>query len=123
MKKYLGIGPSANSYNQISRQWNISINSKYIELINQNENYFEYEILDNNTQYNDYVLTSLRTMWGIDLDFIYEKFGKDFYDNTVTLAKKYIKNSKMNKNNKKLFLTDEGKFISDSIITDFLVVE
>ena len=122
-RKYLGLGPSANSYDGLSRQWNISLNNKYIELINQSRKFYDNEILDNITKYNDYILTSLRTMWGIDLKFINKEFGKEIYNNCVNIAEKYIKYSKAIKKDDKIILTDEGKFISDQIITDFMGVE
>lgn len=63
-KKYLGCGPSAHSYNGISRQWNVSSLDRYIEQVNNGETYFEVEELDLYTRYNDFVITTIRTMWG-----------------------------------------------------------
>ena len=74
---YLGVGPSAHSFNGSSRQWNISSNKQYIEGINSNNAYFELEELNKTQQYNEYIFTALRTMWGVELDYIKTQFGDD----------------------------------------------
>lgn len=79
---YLGIGPSAHSYNQIARHWNISNLKKYIASLEQGEIPMESEVLSIEDKYNDYIMVRLRTKWGIDLEYIREKFGEYYVKNT-----------------------------------------
>ena len=72
---YLGIGPSAHSYNGIERSWNVNSNTKYIENISQNNLPLEIEVLSNSQKYNDYIMTSLRTIYGIDFNYIKKEYG------------------------------------------------
>ena len=72
---YLGIGPSAHSFNGNSRQWNIRNNAQYIKLVNEGGAYFEQEQLSPSDQYNEYMMTALRTTWGVDFNRIKERFG------------------------------------------------
>ena len=74
-EEYLGFGPSAHSYSNDKRVWNVSNNLKYIKALNENEAYYEEETIDEKTAYNEYVLTRLRTIWGIDLDYITTNFS------------------------------------------------
>ncbi len=120
-KKYLGIGPSAHSYDLNSRQWNISDNDKYIEGINRNIPVTEKEILDTGTKYNDYLLTSLRTMWGMDLDYIKKSFGPQYSDYITGKSKKFLDAGNMLKDRTVLKLTVKGMFISDYIISELML--
>jgi oxygen-independent coproporphyrinogen-3 oxidase len=119
-KKYLGIGPSAHSYNLNSRQWNIADNNKYIKGINLNNPFTEKEILDTGTKFNDYLLTSLRTMWGIDLDYIKNSFGSEYSEYIAGKSKKFIYAGNMVKDRNIIKLTVKGMFISDYIISELL---
>ena len=92
-KHYLGIGPSAHSYNGKSRSWNISSNKKYIQKIRNREDYFEIEILTENQKYNEYIFTSLRTIWGIDSNQIKQKFKRYFLSHYLLEIKKWEKKS------------------------------
>ncbi len=120
-KKYLGIGPSAHSYDLNSRQWNIADNDKYIEGINKNNPVTEKEILDTATKYNDYLLTSLRTMWGMDLDYIKNSFGPQYSDHITGKSKKFLDAGNMLKDRTILKLTGKGMFISDYIISELIL--
>src|SRR5690606_36088767 len=91
-KKYLGIGPSAHSFNGTSRQWNIANNALYISAIQNNELNFEKEILTIPQQLNEYIMTSLRTMEGTDLDLIKEKWGDHSKEKIIKVAEKYLVN-------------------------------
>ena len=71
---YLGLGPSAHSFNGYSRQWNVRDLKKYIKSVNSGKAIFEKEELDIKTRFNEYIMTSLRTMWGIDLDYVEKTF-------------------------------------------------
>ncbi|HEX7585099.1 MAG TPA: radical SAM family heme chaperone HemW, partial [Prolixibacteraceae bacterium] len=73
-KKYLGIGPSAHSYDLQSRRWNVSSISKYLNGLENNESYSETEILSDQDRYNDYIITGLRTIWGVSEEFIHSEF-------------------------------------------------
>ncbi len=117
---YLGLGPSAHSFDRRSRQWNISDVKKYIKSINNGEVPFEREELDRLTIFNEYVMTSLRTMWGIDLDHVEKFYDKELHDYLVNLSGKYITYGLMKREKNTLALTDQGKMISDNIIAELL---
>ncbi len=121
-KKYLGLGPSAHSYNLISRQWNIADNKKYIDGINKGFPFTEKETLGIKTRFNDYLLTSLRTMWGADLKYIENTFGTEYSAYLSARITKFLSAKTMIKDINILRLTDKGKFISDYIISDLIFV-
>jgi oxygen-independent coproporphyrinogen-3 oxidase len=118
---YLGLGPSAHSFNGYSRQWNIRNVKKYIKALSSGSLLFEKEELDKRTRFNEYIMTSLRTMWGIDLDFVERIFDKEGYDYVVNLSGKMIDYGLMKQENKTLVLTNQGKMISDNIISELMV--
>lgn len=118
---YLGLGPSAHSFNGYSRQWNIADVNKYIKYVNEGETFFEREELDLKTRFNEYIMTSLRTMWGIDLEYIERTFDKESSDYVVNLSEKFISYGMMKRRVKNLVLTNQGKMISDNIISEFMV--
>jgi len=120
---YLGLGPSAHSYNGSSRQWNISNNALYIQSIEKNKLPFEEEILTVSQHYNEYVLTTLRTMWGTDLEYIEERFGKDYLHYCNNEAEKYILSKEIKMEANKLFLTDKGKLFADKIASNLFFVD
>lgn len=118
---YLGLGPSAHSFNGYSRQWNIRDVKGYIKAVNSGNQYWEREELDIKTRFNEYIMTSLRTMWGIDLEYVEQKFEKEGYDYIVNLAGKFIDYGLMKQNKKTLVLTNQGKMISDNIISELML--
>ncbi|HOP58863.1 MAG TPA: radical SAM family heme chaperone HemW [Bacteroidales bacterium] len=118
---YIGLGPSAHSFNGYSRQWNLSDIEKYIKFIRSGRDYYEREELDLRTRFNEYVMTSLRTMWGIDLDFAEKTFEKEGYDYIMNTAGKFIDYGLMKKNKNTLVLSNQGKLISDNIISEFMM--
>lgn len=122
-KKYLGCGPSAHSYNGISRQWNIASLEKYIEGINTYTPNYEIEELDLYTRYNDFVITSIRTCWGMPLSRLRSEYGKELYNYCLRMAKPYIEQGLLEKKEDILKLTQAGIFISDGIMSDLLWVE
>ncbi len=121
--EYIGFGPSAHSYNGKERQWNDSSLNKYINAICNDKQYFEAEELDRSTRYNDYIVTALRTMWGINLDIIKERFGKEFSDYCLKNAKPHIERGKLKKDKQQLKLSEDGVFVSDDIMCDLIWVE
>jgi|AntAceMinimDraft_17_1070374.scaffolds.fasta_scaffold00901_3 oxygen-independent coproporphyrinogen-3 oxidase len=124
-KKYLGLGPCAHSFNIISRQWNIANISKYMQSIQNKTITFEKEILSLNQQYNEYILTLLRTMWGCDIDFIKNTYGKKYYNNFLKESLQYIKNNppQVNRIKNTFFLTQNGKLFADKIASDLFVID
>ena len=117
-KKYYGFGPSAHSFDGIKRKWNIANNSLYIESLNKNIISFEEEVLTETQQLNEYIMTSLRTMEGLDLNFVSKKFGEAASDKLQLLSKKYIDTSRLKNQYSKLILTNEGKLFADGIAAD-----
>lgn len=115
---YLGLGPSAHSFNGVSRQWNVSNLSQYLALKDTKETVFEKEILTMDQQYNEYVMTSLRTSWGCDLEHINNVFGKEFASNCENGAEKFIRQDKLIRRENRLFLTNTGKLFADGIASD-----
>jgi len=118
---YLGLGPSAHSFNRYSRQWNISNVKKYISSIRKGEIACEKEELDSVTMFNEYVMTSLRTMWGIDLVYVEEAFNKELSDYLVNISDRFVNYGMLTCDKKTLVLTDQGKMISDNIIRELLM--
>jgi len=117
---YLGLGPSAHSYNGDSRQWNISDLNTYIQKIKKDELPATIEVLELKDKYNEYVMTSLRTMWGIDLDYVEETINKESRDYLNNIASRFVKYGMMIKEGGSLILTDQGKMISDNIISELM---
>ena len=122
MNPYLGIGPSAHSFDGISRQWNVSSNKKFINALNTGENFFEKEELSQNDRYNDYVMVSLRTTEGISLKYIEENFGANFVNYCIMNAEKFIQSNKLKFDNNKIYLTYKGIQISNMIISELMHV-
>ncbi|MDD4515542.1 radical SAM family heme chaperone HemW [Massilibacteroides sp.] len=120
--KYLGIGPSAHSYDKESRQWNVASMKHYLNGISAGTPDMEKELLDNNTKYNEYIITGLRTMWGINLEKIEEEYGAEKKLFCLKQADTYIKNGLILEKNDSLRLSSEGIFISDRIMSDLLWV-
>lgn len=121
-KKYLGIGPSAHSYNGQNRQWNISSLPGYLQAIDKGVPDIEIEYLDINTRYNDFIITGLRTMWGIKFNEIQQQFGKDKLIYCQKQAAPYLKQGLLIEKDDTLTLSRNGVFISDSIMSDLLWV-
>ncbi|MHA8052493.1 radical SAM family heme chaperone HemW [Aquirufa sp. OSTEICH-129A] len=121
-EEYLGIGPSAHSYNGHSRQWNIANNKTYISRIEQGEKYFELEQLSPENKINEYLMTRLRTMWGIDLHHV----KKAFQDLHQHFPQKEIDEWKeknwAQEENGFLILTDSGKLIADKLSSDIFLI-
>ena len=122
-KHYLGIGPSAHSYNGKSRSWNISSNKKYIQKIRNREDYFEIEILTENQKYNEYIFTSLRTIWGIDSNQIEQKFKSYFLSHYLLEIKKWEKKSYVKQADNIFTLTRKGQVFADKIASDLFIVD
>lgn len=122
-KKYLGVGPSAHSFNEVSRQWNIKNNALYIKGIDENKLNFEIETLTPSQNYNEYIMTGLRTMWGISLAHIENVFGKDVLIHCKNEANKYSNSGYIDEKNNCIFLTSKGKLLADKIAADLFLVD
>lgn len=121
-KKYLGVGPSAHSYDIESRQWNVSSLKQYIQGIHEGIPKIEREMLNLPNQYNDYIITGLRTMWGISLSFILTHFGEERHNYCLAQASTFIKEGLLIRNGDNLLLSRDGVFVSDSVMSDLLWV-
>lgn len=121
---YLGIGPSAHSFNGISRQWNIDDNKSYIHSIDAGLIPFTMEVLSISDRYNEYIMTSLRTMWGVDGAEIQKHFGETIGSQFLKCIQKHIKkNNVRRQENGAWILTNRGKLFADAIISDFFITD
>jgi len=121
-KSYLGIGPSAHSFDGKRRSWNVRNNSKYIEAIKQEKLPIEREILTITDQYNEYIMTGLRTIWGISLEKVKNDFGTKYYDYLLLQSEKFRKEDLLYIEDEKLKTTKKGKFLSDGISADLFKI-
>jgi oxygen-independent coproporphyrinogen-3 oxidase len=117
-KSYLGIGPSAHSFNGKQRGWNVSNNSKYIRAIEQNELPIELETLTLVDQYNEYVMTGLRTIWGVSLVKVETDFGLVFKEYLIEQSKVFINQHLLYIEEAYLRVTKKGQFLSDGIASE-----
>jgi oxygen-independent coproporphyrinogen III oxidase len=121
-KKYIGIGPSAHSYNGVSRSWNIANNALYLKSIKDDKLPSEIEILTNTDHYNEYIMTGLRTIWGVSLAKIENEFGKDFLEYLNKQSQKYLDDKLLFIENDILKPTAKGKFLCDGIASNLFLV-
>lgn len=120
--EYLGFGPSAHSYTGQKRSWNVAHNLKYIEAIRSGNRFCEEEMIDEQTAYNEYVLTRLRTIWGIDRAYLAGHFSADINRHFEAELAKYLKTSYLQSENNRIRLTSEGLVLADSIASDLFIV-
>jgi oxygen-independent coproporphyrinogen-3 oxidase len=120
-EKYLGLGPSAHSYNGNERRWNIANNSLYIKSIAKNEVQRETEILTPAQKLNEYIMISLRTMEGMDLNKLERQFGVKERERVEKQIQKFISNDLMKLNNSFARLTDVGMLRADGIASELFV--
>ncbi|RAR72471.1 oxygen-independent coproporphyrinogen-3 oxidase [Flavobacterium aciduliphilum] len=121
-KKYIGIGPSAHSYDGITRGWNVSNNTLYLKSIQENQVPIETEILSKTDRYNEYIMTGLRTIWGISLDRIEKEFGTSYLNYLNQQAATYIEDHFLYVDETVLRTTKKGKFLSDGITSDLFLL-
>lgn len=114
--KYLGLGPSAHSFDSSSRQWNVANNAQYLKRINKQDAtlFYEKEILSPEQQYNEYVMTSLRTIWGCDLNKV-QSFGAQFKSHFLKTVQQFVDNEAVTQNGDTFFLTQKGKLLADQV--------
>ena len=121
-KSYLGIGPSAHSFDGKQRSWNLRNNTKYIKSIQQNQLPIERETLSITDRYNEYIMTGLRTIWGISLQKISNDFGEKHVMYLESQAKKHIEQELLYIENQVIKTTQKGKFLSDGIASDLFML-
>ncbi|GAB6009968.1 radical SAM family heme chaperone HemW [Dysgonomonas reticulitermitis] len=122
-KRYLGLGPAAHSFDGQNRAWNIPSISKYTEGIRSGKLPLEIEYLDENTRYNDFILTGTRTMWGVDLNELERLFGNQKKEYCLKNVRKYVNQGFVTQSDDKLKLSRKGIFISDGIMSDLMWVD
>lgn len=120
-KPYLGLGPSAHSYNGSSRQWNEASIKKYVESLQKGQLSFEDETLTEHQQFNEYIMTSLRTMWGIDVNYIGNRFGTEIAFSFQKSMESNIQDGKVFKDLNFFKLTDKGKLFADGIASELFL--
>ena len=130
-KQYLGIGPSAHSFNGEQRYWNVSNNTKYLKEIQQARLPQEIENLSKNDRFNEYVMTGLRTIWGVSLNKVEKEYGLEYKEELLKVAEKFINQGLLitssnigeNKNCiEKLKTTQKGKFLADGIASELFMI-
>lgn len=119
---YLGLGPSAHSYDGACRRSNPPDLKRYVESMRRGEPFYETEPLDADTRYNDRVITSLRTMWGLDLDAVAADFGEERRRYCLRMARPHMTNGLLEISSGRLKLTRRGLFVSDGVMADLLFV-
>jgi len=120
-KPYLGIGPGAHSYDGAAvRRWNIAHNAKYIKAISEKSSYWDSEKLTHTDQYNEYILTALRTMWGLDITKLEDSYGK-LWSSVLPVYKKLLSNGLVQSLDNRVTLTQEGKYLADNVSMQLFV--
>ena len=117
-ESYYAFGPAAHAFDGKSRRWNIANNSLYIQSLQKDIIPFEEEILTETQQLNEYIMTSLRTMEGLNLNYVNEKFGAELCTKLQVSSRKYESTGKLLIENRKIILTKEGKLFADGIAAD-----
>lgn len=121
-KKYIGIGPSAHSFDGKSRSWNISSNKKYIDQIKKGKSFYKKEKLSKVDQYNEYVMTGFRTIWGVSANFIENNFNSKFKNYFTDRIQKHIDQKNIIVKDDIYTTTNEGRFLADGISSDLFLV-
>ncbi len=121
-EKYLGIGPSAHSFNGVERSWNVSNNAKYIKALAEDKLPNEVEKLTVNNVFNEYIMTGLRTIWGVSYQKIRKDFGEKYLQQLKKKAQPFIKRGLLELTNNTLITTKKGKFLVDGIASDLFKI-
>ncbi|TVR77839.1 MAG: radical SAM family heme chaperone HemW [Chitinophagaceae bacterium] len=118
---YLGVGPSAHSFNSRQRSWNIASNKAYIDRLDQNKEFFTEEILDDKARFNEFIMKSLRTIEGINLLELTYNFGEHHTSDLIKKSKKYLSSDLVHISENYICLTEKGLFISDFVAADLFL--
>jgi oxygen-independent coproporphyrinogen-3 oxidase len=121
-KSYIGIGPSAHSFNGKQRGWNVRNNTKYIKALQQDNLPIETETLSVKDQYNEYVMTGLRTIWGVSLHKVEEDFGTAYKNHLIEQANIFINQHLLYIDDEHIRVTKKGQFLSDGIASDLFLL-
>ena len=121
-KKYLGLGPSAHSYDQNTRRWNVSHVERYIHGVETGEEYFEEEKLNVKEHFNEHILTRIRTKWGVSLSFVNQKFGETYHQYLLQQIAKHQESGFVILKDETITLSREGLFVSDEIMSDLMII-
>src|SRR5690606_11241693 len=122
-KSYLGIGPSAHSFDGKNRSWNVANNSIYLKNLKENKIPNEVEVLSENDKFNELIMIRLRTIFGLDLNEIKSNFPKSFLDEFLVELQPHLENNFIRKENEILYLTEKGKFLADGIASKLFRVD
>ncbi|MGB1283980.1 MAG: radical SAM family heme chaperone HemW [Polaribacter sp.] len=127
-KKYVGIGPSAHSFDTTHRSWNVANNTKYIKEIQLGNLPNQIEKLSKKDQFNESIMTGLRTIWGVSLEKIQQEFGVTFYEKLITSSQKFIDQglleiSVASNKTKILKTTQKGKFLADGLASNLFILD
>lgn len=120
---YLGCGPSAHSFDTMTREWNVSSLEEYITSIETGNRSYEIEELHLNTRYNEYIMTSLRTVWGVSPEHIKQYFGTKLWKYFQEMATPHLQDGRLIMQNNHFCLTRKGIFVSDDIMSDLMFIE
>ncbi len=120
---YLGLGPSAHSYNKNSRQWNVANNQLYFTALEKNELPYEIEQLSLKTKFNEYMMISLRCVEGFSLQYIVDNFGTQMHDHTISVTNNFIAKGLLTKTNEGYTLSKSAKFFADGIASDYFLLD
>ncbi len=118
---YLGLGPSAHSYNSDSRQWNVSNNALYIQSLKNGDVPYEIEILSAAQKFNEYIMTALRKTEGVDMGFVKNNFGESYAKELIRSSEKFVARDWIDNYSDKLILTREGKLFADRVASELFV--
>lgn len=121
-KSYLGIGPSAHSFDGKTRSWNVRNNTIYIKAIEKGELPSETETLTTTDRYNEYVMTGLRTIWGVSVNRVEKEFGNKYKEYLLQQAQKHIEEHLLYLDGDSLLVTKKGKFLSDGLASDLFLL-
>jgi len=121
-KSYLGIGPSAHSYDGKNRSWNVRNNTLYIKSIEKEELPSETETLTTTDRYNEYVMTGLRTIWGVSVNRVGKEFGNKYKEYLLQQAQKHLEEHLLYLDGDTLLVTKKGKFLSDGLASDLFTL-
>lgn len=122
-KPYLGIGPSAHSFNGDNRYWNIAHNAKYISALQNSVLPLEEEHLSVKDKYNELIMTGLRTRNGVDIDWVKNNFPNEYYHTFAQTKNKYLAQNLVQEKENKIILTRNGIMLSDMIMSDFFITD
>lgn len=119
---YIGVGPSAHSFDGTSRQWNVANNNLYVKYISEkSDKYFEKEVLSETERFNEYILTSLRTIWGVDKNYLQQQFSADVLNAFDEAIRKHIATGNVMLKDNYYTLSNKGKLMADGIASNLFI--